>query len=210
MAITSVLTCGFATTMPTVTYATTNNTQIKYSINDLVKIVDPYIEESIASYKINNPNELKSKIGIDKFNALQKRLEIANKEKKSALNRDAVHDVHIKVLRAVGATVESHWWGKRIKTYNRTTAINVRKLANAFTGIAGDAGIVAALTATGIGFIPGIGTPVAIAGVVFGVVSWADSTTWNNVASKVANKIDEGKYNLTIDINAWIMDVQVY
>ncbi|TFU95368.1 hypothetical protein [Granulicatella sp. 19428wC4_WM01] len=177
---------------------------------DLIKVVDEHIVETMTSYQIIKPDELKEKIGVDNFNKLQTRLVIANKEKSESLNREAVQDIHIQILRQVGATVESHWWGKRIITHNRDTAINVRKLANAFTGTAGDAGIVSAMAAAGIGIIPGLGTPAAIAGIITGVISWADSTTWNNVATQVANNIDSGKYNLTIGINAWIMEVKVY
>lgn len=177
---------------------------------ELIKVIDPYIVENVYSYSIVNKNELIKKIGLENVKKLEKRLELANLDKAESLNRDAVHEVHIEILRRAGASVESLWWGKRIKTHNRTTAINVRRLANAFTGDAGDAGVVSALAATGISFIPGLGTPAAIAGAVVSVVSWADSTTWNKVATQVSDKIDEGEYNLTIDINAWDMEVKVY
>lgn len=206
--------CMFGTVAPIVTYAkdTSNisNKNHEYTTAELIEIVDPYIKETFNSYSIQNKEELISKIGLKNYNLLEKRIEIATIEKKKLLSRDAVRDIHIKILRKAGATVESHWWGKRIKTDSRTVAINVRKLAHGFSGIEGDAGMISALLFTGIGFIPGVGQAAAIAGVVSSVLSWADSRTWSSVAEKVADKIDEGKYNLTIDINAWIMEVKVY
>lgn len=94
--------------------------------------------------------------------------------------------------------------------YNRKMAIDVRNLASAFSGSAGIEGMASAFGAAGISFIPGFGSAGTVIGVILGAISWADSTTWSTVSSKMANKIDEGKYNLTIDINAWNMDVQVY
>lgn len=216
--LTTILTlfiCMFGTVAPMVTYAketdsNSSNKKHEYTTTELIEIVDPYIKETFNSYSIQNKEELISKIGLDNYKTLEQRLEIATKEKQASLSREAVRDAHIQILRRAGATVEAHWWGKRIKTHNRTTAINVRKLANAFSGAAGTAGMETALLAAGISFIPGLGTVGTIAGAVVGVISWADSSTWSSVSSKVADKIDEGKYNLTIDINAWIMDVQVY
>lgn len=216
--LTTILTlfiCMFGTVAPMVTYAketdsNSSNKNYEYTTTELIEIVDPYIKETFNSYSIQNKEELISKIGLDNYKTLEQRLEIATKEKQASLSREAVRDAHIQILRRAGATVEAHWWGKRIKTHNRTTAINVRKLANAFTGSAGDAGFISAMIATGIGFIPGLGTPATIAGLVVGAISWADSTTWNNVATQVANHIDSGKYDLTIDINAWMMEVKVY
>ncbi|MDY6062450.1 MAG: hypothetical protein SPI53_01430 [Erysipelotrichaceae bacterium] len=207
--------CMFGTLAPMVTYAkeidsNISNKNHEYTITELIEIVDPYIKETFNSYSIQNKEELISKIGLENYNLLEKRIEIATREKQELLSRDAVYDIHVQILRKAGATVEYHWWGKKIKTYSRTVAINVRKLANGFSGAAGTAGMKIALLAAGINFIPGLGAAATIAGAVVGVISWADSSTWSSVSSKVADKIDEGKYNLTIDINGWNMDVQVY
>lgn len=181
------------------------------SYSDVIKIADPYIGMDGIFYQMNNEEELKNVLGSFYFQQVQERIIDANKEiAESSKTREAVHDVHIAILRANGNTVTAHWWGKKIKTYGRTNAINTRKLTNSFSGAAGDAGIAAALAAAGISFIPGFGAAGTVAGVVVGLISWADSTTWNKASTGIANKIDAGKYNLTVDINAWNMDVQVY
>ncbi|MEF9962035.1 MAG: hypothetical protein RR945_03290 [Erysipelotrichaceae bacterium] len=181
------------------------------SYSDVIKIADPYIEMNGMFYQINNKEELENILGNFYFQQVQERIVDANKEiSESSKTREAVKDVHIAILRANGNTVTAHWWGKKIKTYGRTNAINTRKLTNSFSGAAGDAGIAAALAAAGISFIPGFGAAGTVAGVVVGLISWADATTWNKASTGIANKIDAGRYYLTIDINAWNMDVQVY
>ena len=45
---------------------------------------------------------------------------------------------------------------------------------------------------------------------IHNLIAFANSKTWSDVAYKIGLKIDEGEYNLTIDINRWILDVQVY
>lgn len=186
------------------------NKKYEYTGTQLIEIINPYIKETFNAYSIQNENELISKIGLENFKSLEKRIQIATVEKRDSLSRAAVSVSHERILRQVGATVESHWWGRRIKTYSRDVAINVRKLAHGFSGDAGSLGLTTSLASMGIGFIPGLGTAAAIAGTLLGVMSWADSSTWSDVSAKVAAKIDEGQYNLTIDINALIMNVQVY
>lgn len=184
--------------------------EYKFTPDELIKIVDPYIVEDFRSYTIKNQEELISKIGLENFNSLNERLSIANREKRAALNKDAVHDIHMAILREAGATVNAEWWGKRIKTPNRTVAIKVRKLANTFGTASSVSGFRAGLIAAKISTIPGFGTPAAIAGALVGLISLADSVTWSTVSDKVADKINDGIYNLTIDINAWMMEVKVY
>lgn len=181
-----------------------------FTPSELIEIVNPYILETVRSYELKNESELISKIGSENVASLKIYLIEASKEKAALLRRDAVLDIHITVLRLAGATVDRYWWGTKIKTETRQVAINVRNLANGFSGAAGTLGMTAALIAAGISFIPGLGTAATIAGVVIGITSWADSTTWSNVSMLVANKIDLYQYKLTIDINKWVMDVQVY
>ena len=67
-----------------------------------------------------------------------------------------------------------------------------------------------ALISANLAFVPGLGEAATVAGTLVSIVTWADSTTWSKVFDLVASKIDDGEYNLTIDINAWNMDVRVY
>ena len=195
--------------MPTQAYASEVENK-KFTYNELITIADPYIEESGIAFRITNSDELRDILGNEYYTLVENRVKAANAELGETLDRDAVTDTHVAILREAGATVEYHWWGKRVLTNSRSVAINVRNLANAFSGAAGTAGMETALLAAGISFIPGLGTAATIAGVVVGIVAWADSTTWSTVNQKVAEKIDVGKYKLTIDINGWDMDVQVY
>lgn len=178
--------------------------------NELIEIVNPFIVETFSGYEIDNAEELKNILGDELFLSLENRLVEASDEKRRSLSRDAVLDVHITVLREAGATVDRYWWGTKINTHGRTNAINTRNLATSFSGHAGDAGVIAALTAAGISFIPGLGTAATIAGAIVGVLAWADATTWSTVGTLMTNKIDSYKYYLTIDINKWIMEVKCY
>lgn len=193
------------------TYETSITTNTDEEANEnIISVVDPYIEETTFEYKIKNEAELIQKIGQDKVNSLKNYLVEASKEKQKALRREAVKDVHVSILKKAGASVSSHWWGKRIKTPNKTVAVKVRKLASDFSGASGDAALVATLTAFGIGFIPGFGTASSVASAVVGVVSWADARTWSKVSEKMLSKIAAKKYKLTIDVNKWNMEVKVY
>ncbi len=182
----------------------------KLTYNELITIADPYIKKVGVYFKITNENELHSILGEEYYDMVVTRVKEANIELAKTYSKDAVTDIHVKVLRKAGATVEYHWWGKRILTNSRTVAINVRNLANGFSGEAGKDGVVEALTLAGISLIPGLGTAATIAGAIVSVASWANSATWSEVKQKVAEKIDVGIYNLTIDINGWVMDVRVY
>ena len=94
----------------------TNRNNKQFSFQELIEIANPYIVENFYSYSIVREDELKGKIGEINFKTIQLCLEIANKEKLEKLNRDAVSDEHISILRAAGAEVSSEWWGKRIRT----------------------------------------------------------------------------------------------
>ena len=188
----------------------TNRNNKQFSFQELIEIANPYIVENFYSYSIVREDELKGKIGEINFKTIQLCLEIANKEKLEKLNRDAVSDEHISILRAAGAEVSSEWSGKRIRTYDRETAIKVRKLASGFSGDAGAEGLKYALISANLAFVPGLGEAATVAGTLVSIVTWADSTTWSKVFDLVASKIDDGEYNLTIDINGWNMDVRVY
>lgn len=178
---------------------------------ELVEIADPYVETDGLFYRISDEDELRAVLGDEYFGLVEERIVEANKEiEKTCIDREAVQDVHIAVLRANGNTVEAFWWGKKIKTYGRTNAINTRDIMSGFSQTASDAGLAAALAAAGIGFIPGYGTAATVAGIAVGVISWADATTWSKASTGVAKQIDVGKYYITVDINAWNMDVQVY
>ena len=181
-----------------------------YSPSELVDIVNPYINETYRSYELINEEELISRIGWEAVESLKVYLVEASRQKAKSMRRDAVQDYHTVILREAGATVQRYWWGTRIKTNTRPVAINVRNLSYGFSGDAGTEGMLTALTLAGIGFIPGYGTAATVVGMVVGVVSWADSTTWSNVSMGVANKVDLYQYKLTIDINKWIMEVKVY
>ena len=178
---------------------------------ELIEIADPYIEKDGLFYKISNEDELRIVLGDKYFGLVEDRIVAANEEiEKTSINREAVYDVHIAILEANGNTVEAFWWGKKVKTYGRTNAINTRDIMSGFSQTASDAGLLAALTAAGISFVPGYGTVATVAGIAIGVVSWADATTWSKASGGIATQIDNGVYYITIDINAWNMDVQVY
>ena len=178
---------------------------------ELIEIADPYIKTDEMFYKISNECELRNILGKEYFSLVEERIAEANKEiEKTSVDREAVHDVHIAILQANGNTVEAFWWGKKVKTYGRRNAINTRDIMSGLSQTASDAGLVAALTAAGISFIPGYGTAATVAGIAIGLISWADATTWSKASSGVAQQIDVGEYYITIDINAWNMDVQVY
>lgn len=153
----------------------TNRNNKQFSFQELIEIANPYIVENFYSYSIVREDELKGKIGEINFKTIQLCLEIANKEKLEKLNRDAVSDEHISILRAAGAE-----------------------------------GLKYALISANLAFVPGLGEAATVAGTLVSIVTWADSTTWSKVFDLVASKIDDGEYNLTIDINAWNMDVRVY
>ena len=180
------------------------------SPSELIEIVNPFIRETYRSYELINEEELVTQIGWETVQSLKTYLVEASRQKAESLRRDAVQDYHTVILKEAGASVQRYWWGTRIKTETRQVAINVRNLSNGFSGDAGTEGMLTALTLAGIGFIPGYGTAATIAGMVVGVASWADSTTWSSVSNGVANMIDLYKYKLTVDINKWIMEVKVY
>lgn len=193
--------------MPTGVFA--QEKEISYF--ELIEIADPYIEKDGLFYKISNEDELHNILGDKYFGLVEERIVEANEEiEKTNINREAVHDVHIAILEANGNTVEAFWWGKKVKTYGKTNAINTRDIMSGFSQTASDAGLVAALTAAGISFIPGYGTAATVAGIAVGLTSWADATTWSKASGGIAKQIDAGEYYITIDINAWNMDVQVY
>ena len=85
----------------------TNRNNKQFSFQELIEIANPYIVENFYSYSIVREDELKGKIGEINFKTIQLCLEIANKEKLEKLNRDAVSDEHISILRAAGAEVSS-------------------------------------------------------------------------------------------------------
>lgn len=208
--------------MTPVMAATSSNSIETTDINsikseDLISIIDPYVVETVSSYKLVNENELATIIGQDKVDSLKLYLKEASKEKAKSLNREAVRETHIRILEMAGCNVSAHWWGKKVvlaKTnntaYAKSRAKNVRDLTEAFSGAAGDAGMTTALAAAGLSFIPGLGTASSIAGLLVGGIAWADARTWSTVSSGVKKKIDVGKYFMTIDINKWIMEVKVY
>lgn len=177
---------------------------------EVIEIADPYIIKEGMYYEISNKDKLNNLLGDLYFEKVVVQVDNANKEISKSMTREAVHDVHIAILEENGNTVTSHWWGKKVKTYGRINTINTRNLMNAFGTAASDAGILTALTAAGISFIPGFGTAATVAGAVVGLISWADARTWSTASSLITSKIESQKYYLTIDINAWNMDVQVY
>ncbi|MGB4985749.1 MAG: hypothetical protein WBO70_08255, partial [Erysipelotrichaceae bacterium] len=171
----------------------------------------PYIEKDGLFYKISNEDELRNILGDKYFGLVEDRIVVANEEiEKTNIDRDAVHDIHIAIMEANGNTVEALWWGKKIKTYGRTNAINTRDIMSGFSQTASDAGLLAALTVARIGFIPGYGTAATVARIAVGLISWADEATWSKASGAIAKQIDIREYYITIDINAWNMDVQVY
>jgi hypothetical protein len=177
------------------------------SKQSLIEIVDPHIVENNSVYSIINEKELINKIGIKNVQSLKEYLVIASNENSV---KNAVNDIHIAILRDVGASVSKHWWGTKILTPSQNVAIKVRDLASAFSTQMGDAAMLTALLLAGVGFIPGYGSPAAIAGIVVGIWGWADARTWSTVSSLMSTHFVSNRYLLTIDINKWIMEVKVY
>lgn len=182
----------------------------KVNSNELINIVDPYIKETRLAYKVKNEKELIQKIGYERVKSLKAYLIEASKDKERSLGRDAVHFIHMHILRYVGASVTSHWWGKRIITRGKAVTEKVRELASLFSTYASTAGLAAGLISIGLAFVPGAGTAAAIAGAVTGIISWADSLTWSKVSEGMLRRMNRNDYYLTIDINAWNMEVKVY
>lgn len=176
----------------------------------IMEIVNSHVKKVWQGFYIENENELVDKIGVENVDSLKKQLKKQNELLALERNRNAVSNIHIFILRYVGAKVETHWWGTRIKTSNKETTIQVRKAAEMFSSSTSTAGFITGLATIGIAFIPGVGNVAAIAGLLVSAISWSDAETWSDVASKIADKGDYGIYNLTIDINAWYKDVRVY
>lgn len=202
----------FSISKPQVLKADLLDTKIEkiYSASELINIVNPYIKETFRAYTIENKEELIAKIGFKNYQSLEKRIIEANKRKAKSLNRDAISIDHFFILHKAGAKIESHWWGTRLKTDSRDVAIKVRNLAHGFSGDSGRQGLISSLIVSGLSKIPVIGNLIEAVGLIHNLIIYADSKTWSDVAYKVGLKIDEAKYNLTIDINQWILDVRVY
>lgn len=199
--------CNIAS--PTVSYAENVRTVQNYSSNKLIDIVNPYIVETFNSYYIRDEKELLQKIGQTNLEIVKQRLVVANKEKRAALQRDAVTLDHINILRAAGIDITSHWWGKRIKTYSQRDANVVRRMASIFSSKASGNASAASVLGFLSGLVPGYQLPSILAS-ISSLVMGADADTWDKVQDLVTEEVIYGNYNLTIDINAWNTEVKVY
>lgn len=166
--------------------------QQSVSDNDIIKVIDPYIEEDFYSYRISNEKELMSKIGIPNYMKLQSLLTTANKRKRAALKRSAISYVHSEALRMAGATVENHWWGKRIRIRNIRIAKRVQELAKNFSIHSSKESVIKGVSSI---------FSHSIKSLFQSGVEMLNSDTW----SKISREIERRKYygSFYIDVNDW-------
>lgn len=179
-----------------------NNNQIRHF--EIIEITEPYIIKLNKKFYISDESLLSKKIGYETLETLKQFLKQQNSEISAENSRDAVGNVHIEAYRKIGATVERHFWGTRIKTHNRKQTLAARELADVFAGRSTIESMATALASIGV-------PPLSVVLGAWSFVAGLDATTWGKVVKGIGDRmLYDGKDTVTIDINGWVLNVVVY